>query len=99
MSEYTTKKDVENIVNNAIEGFARIVNKGFEDQKKEIGRIVEEKVSEAKRELLESNDKIISDLKTIREEQIMNIAAHDRMQETIDIHGIKIKNLETKIIK
>jgi len=52
--------------------------------------------TELRREFLVGNEKVMTELKTIRQEQTANVGAHDRMQDTLDKHSVKIKNLELK---
>lgn len=59
---------------------------------------VENKVEESERNILDSNEKIVTELKTIRQEQVANVGAHDRIQENIDDHNFRIKKLELKAI-
>lgn len=120
MDNYITKKEVGEMINNAVEEFAGIVSKGFEEQakmfhselKEEIGGLRSEFRSELKKEIsgvrselrsfrnevLENDEKTMTELKAIRQEQTVNIGAHDRLQENIENHEIRIKKLEMQSV-
>ncbi len=55
-------------------------------------------IKDFRREVLENNEKMMTELKTIRQEQVANIGAHDRMQGKIGNHEVRIKKLELKSI-
>ena len=50
------------------------------------------------REIIGTLDAINKTLQTHEQERTMNIAAHDRMQKSIDDHEIRIKELETTTV-
>ncbi len=59
---------------------------------------LEKKVEESEKKILGSNEKITTELKTVRQEQVMNVGAHSRMQDSIDSHNFRIKKLELQAV-
>lgn len=59
--------------------------------------IIQKEVGEAKDTILASNDKLMLELKTIREEQSMKIGRDDRQDEEINETKEKVKAVEQRV--
>ena len=55
---------------------------------------MDENMRQWKNELLNSNDKIATELQIIRSEQIAHLGSRDRMDETLENHEVRIIKLE-----
>jgi len=65
--------------------------------KNDVKEIVEEKVSKFKDEILTGQDKIIGELKTIREEQAAFIGSQRRQDKKLEEHDKRLEQVEVKI--
>jgi len=100
--EKITKQDIREIVKEAIESFAHIVNQGFTEQANFFNEKIDGVKTELKKtkiELLESNEKIATEIKDMREENATIIGGRQRIDNTLLGHGDRITDLEihTKI--
>ncbi len=57
---------------------------------------VHEEVIKSRDNVLTSNDKIVKELKLIREEQIAHTMAHKRVDDRVDDHETRIIQLENQ---
>ena len=99
-------KEIEKMTDNKINEFAIITHEGFMEQNKLFNKKIDgvktelkQGISDAKTELIESNEKIAKELKDNREEQAAIVGGHQRIDDTLLNHGDRISNLEiiTKI--
>jgi len=65
--------------------------------KDDVREIVEEKVSKFKDEILTGQDKIIGELKTIREEQAAFTGGQKRQDDKLEEHDKRLEQVEVKI--
>jgi len=65
--------------------------------KDDVEEIVEEKVSKFKDEILTGQDKIIGELKTIRQEQAAFTGGQKRQDKKLEEHDKRLEQVETKV--
>jgi len=65
--------------------------------KDDVREIVEEKVSKFKDEILTGQDKIIGELKIIREEQVAFTGGQTRQDDKLAEHDKRLEQVETKV--
>ena len=97
-NQYTTKKETVQTIKQAIDGFANVVNHGFQEQTKMLRIEISDSENKLRKEFINYYDKIMVELKHIRAEQVANIGAHDRMQGQLDNHEVRLKKLELRVI-